>query len=399
MNSSLFPDVDPESATWTGPPPGIVASQSLLYASLTTSLIAAILAMLGKQWVNRYLRNRGGSAVDKSRDRQRKLDGLEKWHFRLVIESLPVMLQIALLLFAGALSRYLWTISRAVAGVVIAATLFGVASYVFFTLAAALYHNCPYQTPPSILIRNLIGYLVRGNDTLARSLRSLVAPFPPVENIRRTIRRLSAGVHSGLENLGCLPSVQGEIEHIPLAVVTPPARIFEDVFIDWDVFKADIRCISWILYSTTDIDVIYSTVRFTGDVIWYPEITGALSPRILVDLFFDCLLDGRVVPGNSEHASSIGMALASILSVRLAIEPENEELGELCERIRDDVEWALSSEPTLVLVVGILRFVARTPTRVRGSTLAHQKLSKSIPDHLSTPQKLWLSRIILQTLW
>lgn len=31
-------------------------------------------------------------------DRQRKLDGLEKWPFRLFIESLPIMLQIALLL-------------------------------------------------------------------------------------------------------------------------------------------------------------------------------------------------------------------------------------------------------------------------------------------------------------
>ena len=148
MNSSLFPDADPTSATWTGPPPVIVTVQSLLYASLTTSLFAAFLAMLGKQWVNRYLRNRGGSAADKSRDRQRKLDGFEKWHFHLAIESLPVMLQLALLLLGCALSRYLWTISRTVAGVITAVTLFGVTSYVFLTLAATLYYNCPYQTPP-----------------------------------------------------------------------------------------------------------------------------------------------------------------------------------------------------------------------------------------------------------
>jgi len=98
MNNSLFPDADPNSVTWTGPPPVIVTVQSLLYANLTTSLFATFLAMLGKQWVNLYLRNRGGSAADKSRDRQRKLDGFEKWHFRLAIESLPVMLQLALLL-------------------------------------------------------------------------------------------------------------------------------------------------------------------------------------------------------------------------------------------------------------------------------------------------------------
>jgi len=156
MNNSLFPDADPGATAWTGPPPEVVTTQSLLYASLATSLFAAFLAMFGKQWVNRYLRNRGGSAAEKSRDRQRKLDGFEKWHFRVVIESLPAMLQLALLLLGCALSRYLWATSHTVARVVIAFTLFGVASYVSFTIAATLYYNCPYQTPLSTFIRAAI---------------------------------------------------------------------------------------------------------------------------------------------------------------------------------------------------------------------------------------------------
>ena len=49
VNSSLFPDADPGAIAWTGPPPEIVTVQSLLYASLTTALFAAFLAMLGKQ--------------------------------------------------------------------------------------------------------------------------------------------------------------------------------------------------------------------------------------------------------------------------------------------------------------------------------------------------------------
>ena len=159
VNSSLFPDANPNSVTWTGPPPETVTVQSLLYASLATSLFAAFLAMLGKQWVNQYLRNRGGSAADKSRDRQRKLDDLEKWRFHLVIENLPVMLRLGLLLLGCALSLYPWTISHTVARVVVAITLFGVISHVFLTLAATFYYNCPYQTPPSILTRTIIKYL------------------------------------------------------------------------------------------------------------------------------------------------------------------------------------------------------------------------------------------------
>ena len=150
VNNSLFPNADPGAIAWAGPPPEIVTVQSLLYASLATSLFAAFLAMLGKQWVNRYLRNRGGSAADKSRDRQRKLDGPQKWHPHIVIESLPVMLQLALLLLGWALSQYLWTLSRTVAGVIIAVTVLGLTLYVSLTLAATLYYNCPYQTPPSL---------------------------------------------------------------------------------------------------------------------------------------------------------------------------------------------------------------------------------------------------------
>ena len=143
VNASIFPDADPSSITWTGPPAEIIAIQALLYASLATSLFAAFLAMLGKQWVNRYIRSRGGSAADKSRDRQRKFDGLEKWHFRITVENLPVMLQLALLLLGLALSLYLWTISHPIAWAIGAFTLFGLTSYIF-AFAATLHYSCPY---------------------------------------------------------------------------------------------------------------------------------------------------------------------------------------------------------------------------------------------------------------
>jgi len=57
------------------------------------------------------------------------------------------MLQLALLLLGSALSQYLWTIGHTVARVIIAVTVLGVTLYVSLTLAAALYYNCPYQTP------------------------------------------------------------------------------------------------------------------------------------------------------------------------------------------------------------------------------------------------------------
>jgi len=392
MNNSLFPDADPSSITWTGPPPEIVTVQSLLYASLATSLFAAFLAMLGKQWVNLYLRNHGGSAADKSRDRQRKLDGFEKWHFRLAIESLPVMLQFALLLLGCALSRYLWTTSRTVAGIVATVTLFGVTSYVFLSLAATFYNNCPYQTPPSILARVLIDYVARGNDAFASSLRSFAALLPSIEDLRRVLRRFRTGVRRARESSGCILGAPEETEDMSLAVITPSpsARIFGDVSVDWEVCKAEICCISWVLSSTTDTDVIYSTVRFAADMIWYPEIAGTLSPHILADLFFGCLSDGQVVPGKSEHASVIGMALASVLSTQLTKEPENQGLVDLCGRVCDCV--VQSPGPTFTLVVATLKYLA-------DSADADVPRFWSVPNSLSTTQKHWFSRIVLQTVW
>ena len=394
MNSSLLPDANPDSVTWSGPPPEIVTVQSLLYASLATSLFATFIAMLGKQWVNRYLRNRGGSAADKSRDRQRKLDGFKKWHFHLVIESLPVMLQLALLLLGCALSQYLWTISHTVAGIIATMTFFGVTSYVFFTLAATLYYNCPYQTPPSILTRTIIRYLTCSDVAFARSLRSFFAPFTPIKNLRRFLSRL----RTVLRSFGGASALAEEAEGIPLAVVmAPPTWDFKGISIDWEVCKADVRCISWILDSTTDTDVIFSTVRFATDMIWYPEIAGALSPHVLADLFFDCLLDGRPISGKSEHAGSIGMALASVLSTQLSMEPEDEDLRELCKRISSDVRWETTTEPVFLLVVAVLGLVARVPTQ--NGRLMGSEFYQSVPKRLSTTRGLWLSRVILQTIW
>jgi len=397
-NNTLFSDVGPSSATWEGPPQKFVIVQSLLYASLATSLFAAFLAMLGKQWVNRYLRNRGGSAADKSRDRQRKLDGFEEWYFYIAIESLPVMLQFAVLLFGCALSVYLWTISRAVAGIILGFTVAGIIVFVFFTVAAIPYYNCPYQTPLSIFVRAIIKCLARGGSTSAHS----VPPYtkPPPSSYSRSEKslgqRLRLGVRSALQNLGCVPNPpRGAGSYIPLAVAGPPIN-FGSISVDWEACEADARCISWTLDFTTDSDVTFHAARFAAHTTWYPEIAGTFSPRVLAKLFVDCLSGGRVAPGRSEHASVIGMALASIISIQLCMKPEKEDLQSLSESIRYHVDHISESEPTSMPGVGVLRIVLAAPDH---ACLREWDIFSSIPDDLPTTQKLCLSRIILQTIW
>jgi len=119
------------------------------------SLLAAFVAMLGKQWLNRYLRHTGGSMIERCGDRQRKFDGLEKWPFRLFVESLPIMLQIALLLLTCGLSRYMWSVNTSVAGVVISFTVLGMVFYIGIVVAGTSSYECPFQTPASIGLRHL----------------------------------------------------------------------------------------------------------------------------------------------------------------------------------------------------------------------------------------------------
>ena len=88
--------------------------------------------------------------IERCGDRQRKFDGLEKRPFRLFIESLPIMLQIALLLTCG-LSRYMWSVNTSVARVVISFTVLGL-FYIGTVVAGTSSYEYPFQTPASIAL-------------------------------------------------------------------------------------------------------------------------------------------------------------------------------------------------------------------------------------------------------
>jgi len=213
-----------------------------------------------------------------------------------------------------------------------------------------------------------------------------------VKKLGRTLRRLRSGVPRALQNVARIPNPLEEMEQTPLTAVGRP-WYFGENRIDWEVCKADARCISWILKFTTDSDVIFYGARFAADTIWYPKIADVLSPRTLTNLFLDCLSYGRVTPDKPEHASVIRMALASVLSIQLCMEPKREDLQRLSGDIRHYVNGVSESELTLLPGVGTLRIVLETPYR------ASFREWENTSDHLPTTHKLCLSRVILQTIW
>ena len=177
INKSAFGNNVPTLPQWAGPPLMKVQVQAILFASLATSLLSAFLAMLGKQWLNRYVStDMRGSAVERSHNRQRKLDGIIAWYFDHVMESLPLMLQAGLLLLGCALSQYLWGISITIASVVAGATSIGLIFCIFVIVAGTVSESCPYQTPGSRVLRYLgpqVRNLIRSvYQTITSTLRN-----------------------------------------------------------------------------------------------------------------------------------------------------------------------------------------------------------------------------------
>lgn len=172
IDNTTFCNNVPTIPQWTGLPHTAVEVQAILFVSLAASLLAVFPTMLGKQWLNRSASvDMRGSAVERSQNRQRKPDGIVSWYLDYMLESLPLILQAALLLLGCALSRYLWDINTTVASVVVGATLFGVLFFLFIVVAGVASASRSYQTPVAHTLRNIPHILC--------VLRSVV--FPRIE--------------------------------------------------------------------------------------------------------------------------------------------------------------------------------------------------------------------------
>ena len=85
-------------------------------------------------------------------------------------------------------------------------------------------------------------------------------------------------------------------------------------------------------------------------------------------------MDGQRIPGESEHVSSIMIALASVLSIQLIVELEDEDMEELCERIHSGLRLVLSFESPFGLVVMVLKLSRRTRSLSQVGNFCHQSI-------------------------
>ncbi|KAJ7930137.1 hypothetical protein B0H13DRAFT_916103 [Mycena leptocephala] len=153
----------------------ILVAQSMLYISLLTTLLAALLAVLGKQWIMYYqAAGSRGTIEERGLERQRKLDGMVKWKFDALLQMFPLLLQLALLLFSTSLAIYLWTIHHSIAILVMALTSLGFAAYFFLLLSAIIFPDCPFQTPLAPFLIHIISPCLRTLQPILHKLQRAI---------------------------------------------------------------------------------------------------------------------------------------------------------------------------------------------------------------------------------
>jgi hypothetical protein len=350
MNNTAV-DGAPTTPPWTGPPRSLVQVQALLYASLATSLLSAFLAMLGKQWLNRYASiEMRGSAIERSQNRQLKLNGIVTWCFDYVMESLPLMLQIALLLLGCALSKYLQDINVTIASVVLGVTTFGLTLYVFVVVAGTIFTSCPYQTPGAQVLRFL--WQKVPNRSVFFATRSPMAP------------------HSKAKP-GRAQSLDGEVTVL------------------------DFRCVSWMLRTSLDRTINKLTLEFLGSILSHPGFDDGIVADCL-NVLISCVSvadGGRVVVtrGSEQLARMSAMCLLRALSHRLVEQPLSSITRDLQQRYKR--------------VFRSMDVLSDLPFRHTIAAI-HRLITGDSPDRLSwidmgpsTPEIRWLAHNFVKIAW
>ena len=345
MDNTTFGGDVPAAPQWTGPPRVVIHVQAILFMSLAASLLSAFLAMLGKQWLNQYASvDMRGSAIERSQNRQRKLDGIVTWYFNHVMQSLPLMLQVALLLLGCALSRYLWEINMAVASVVIGVTLLGVLFYLFIIIAGATSASCPYKTPGAHILHHTLHWV----PLIPTALHSVFSTFVKGSICCGYLLLVLGYLKVGHHAVAKIPKILLWISLLPIFLIVDIYRATSWLLIgfpNWVYHRLqqvlelplavlDLCCISWVLQTSLDGPVLLSALN-------YLTMTALVNidSTLVVDCFnilFSCIrvIDDKAVitQGMEQLAPAAALSCLHTLSHLTVTDPTLSDLGTICQQ-------------------------------------------------------------------
>ncbi|KAJ7852123.1 hypothetical protein B0H13DRAFT_2359685 [Mycena leptocephala] len=294
-----------------------VVTETFLYVALFSSLFAALVAVLGKQWLQYYDSvGERGTIAERGNERQRKFDSLQRWHFAEIIQLPSLLLQLSLFQFAVALSMYLWTqndIRLAVTAIVL--TSLGSVIYILMILSVLVSPDSPFQSP---LTNFLLVHAVSPHPRLQTSLRRSLTTLNETISFSKALQifmvstrgQQSKGFQSLRPNLSrarssysrfmnAIPSVL-PLFHARSSPTVPmyPTPNFQHI----PQPSPEAHAIIWALETSTDPRVVENAAAAAIAVQFPLDIDLRPSFGRLLDVFVGCFSGNRLREGMGDRA-------------------------------------------------------------------------------------------------
>ncbi|KAJ7909957.1 hypothetical protein B0H13DRAFT_2488991, partial [Mycena leptocephala] len=127
----------------------------LWFSSLMFSLISALAASLAKGWVTQFSSTVSGSSWGNAKLHCSQCLGLKRWHLRVIVQGLPILIHIAFFLFSIGLVILLFGDDRAIGIAICVLTVLIGLLYILSSIHPAYYPESPFRTPVSATIQHL----------------------------------------------------------------------------------------------------------------------------------------------------------------------------------------------------------------------------------------------------
>ena len=144
----------------------------LFFASLSTSLVAALASVVALQWVADYdaaITRGGSSPEDRAKRRQFRYAGVIWWKMSEIIAALPLLIYCSVALFFAGLIVWMLAVHQIVGLVTVGGSALAVAFYGISTVLSVLFVSAPFRTP--------LGRWIHSSVLLFSSLAYHIAHF------------------------------------------------------------------------------------------------------------------------------------------------------------------------------------------------------------------------------
>ena len=154
---------------------GSFIAQPFFFTSLSLTLFTAFFAVAAKQWILYYAGvKQVGNIADRGKERQVKFAALQKWKVLVIVDLLPIVLQVSLFFFSTGLSTFTFSDNGTRSSTdAFNLTFAGMGLYTFTVLVTLWESGRPFHTPVSVLVLLAWGW-VREFWLLTRSFEGFV---------------------------------------------------------------------------------------------------------------------------------------------------------------------------------------------------------------------------------